>query len=75
MDIERDLLYLLDQELKRYKKKKDCIDYNDMLENLLNKIYHRLSTYYLLTKHRTSHLCNGEWLERYGKSRQDLHCW
>ena len=31
MDIERDLLYLLDQELKRYKEEKGLIDYNDMV--------------------------------------------
>jgi len=35
MDIERDLLYLLDQELTRYKKEKGLIDYNDMLEQFV----------------------------------------
>ena len=37
LDIERDLLYLLDQELKRYKKEKGLIDYNDMLEQFVRQ--------------------------------------
>ena len=37
MDIERDLLYLLDQELNRYKKEKGLIDYNDMLEQFIQQ--------------------------------------
>jgi len=37
MDIERDLLYLLDQELNRYKKEKGLIDYNDMLEQFIKQ--------------------------------------
>ena len=37
MDIERDLLYLLDQELSRYKKEKGLIDYNDMLEQFIEQ--------------------------------------
>ena len=37
MDIERDLLYLLDQELSRYKKEKGLIDYNDMLEQFIQQ--------------------------------------
>ena len=35
VDIERDLLYLLDQELKRYKKEKGLVDYDDMLEKFI----------------------------------------
>jgi DNA helicase-2/ATP-dependent DNA helicase PcrA len=37
LDIERDLLYLLDQELSRYKKEKGLIDYNDMLEQFIQQ--------------------------------------
>ena len=37
MDIERDLLYLLDQELKRYKQEKGLIDYNDMVEKFIRQ--------------------------------------
>jgi len=37
LDIERDLLYLLDQELKRYKKEKGLIDYDDMLEQFVEQ--------------------------------------
>ena len=37
IDIERDLLYLLDQELKRYKKEKGLIDYDDMLERFVEQ--------------------------------------
>ena len=37
LDIERDLLYLLDQELSKYKKEKGLIDYNDMLEQFIRQ--------------------------------------
>ena len=37
MDIERDLLYLLDQELKRYKEEKGLIDYNDMVSKFIEQ--------------------------------------
>tara|TARA_Y100000816_G_scaffold179195_1_gene129529 strand:- start:2164 stop:2790 length:627 start_codon:yes stop_codon:yes gene_type:complete len=37
IDIERDLLYLLDQELKRYKKEKGLYDYDDMLEQFVRQ--------------------------------------
>ena len=37
VDIERDLLYLLDQELKRYKKEKGLVDYDDMLEKFIEQ--------------------------------------
>ena len=37
MDIERDLLYLLDQELTRYKKEKGLIDYNDMVSKFIDQ--------------------------------------
>jgi len=37
LDIERDLLYLLDQEFKRYKKEKGLIDYDDMLERFIEQ--------------------------------------
>ena len=37
MDIERDLLYLLDQELSRYKKEKGLIDYNDMVAKFIDQ--------------------------------------
>ena len=37
LDIERDLLYLLDQELKTYKKEKGLIDYDDMLEQFIEQ--------------------------------------
>ena len=37
MDIERDLLYLLDQELSRYKEEKGLVDYDDMLEKFINE--------------------------------------
>ena len=36
-DIERDLLYLLDKELKKYKKEKGLVDYDDMLEQFINQ--------------------------------------
>ena len=35
MDIERDVLYLIDQELKRYKQEKGLYDYDDMLEKFI----------------------------------------
>ena len=35
LDIERDTLYLLDRELKRYKKEKGMIDYGDMLSRFI----------------------------------------
>ena len=37
MDIERDLLYLLDQELTRYKQEKGLIDYNDMVSKFIDQ--------------------------------------
>jgi DNA helicase-2/ATP-dependent DNA helicase PcrA len=37
LDIERDLLYLLDQELSRYKKEKGLIDYNDMVKKFIEQ--------------------------------------
>ena len=37
MDIERDLLYLLDQELSRYKQEKGLIDYNDMVAKFIDQ--------------------------------------
>ena len=37
LDIERDLLYLLDKELKKYKKEKGLIDYDDMLEQFIEQ--------------------------------------
>ena len=37
MDIERDLLYLLDQELKKYKAAKGLYDYDDMLEQFIEQ--------------------------------------
>ena len=37
LDIERDLLYLLDQELTKYKKEKGLIDYDDMLEKFIEQ--------------------------------------
>ena len=37
LDIERDLLYLLDQELSKYKKEKGLIDYDDMLEKFIEQ--------------------------------------
>lgn len=37
LDIERDLLYLLDQELNRYKKEKGLLDYNDLLEDFIQQ--------------------------------------
>ena len=37
LDIERDLLYLLDQELRTYKNEKGLIDYNDMLEQFIRQ--------------------------------------
>ena len=37
LDIERDLLYLLDQELIRYKKEKNLIDYDDLLEQFIEQ--------------------------------------
>ena len=37
MDIERDLLYLLDQELKKYKAEKGLYDYDDMLEQFIEQ--------------------------------------
>ena len=37
LDIERDILYFLDQELKRYKKEKGLVDYDDMLEQFIEQ--------------------------------------
>ena len=37
LDVERDLLYLLDQELSRYKQEKGLVDYDDMLENFIKQ--------------------------------------
>ena len=37
LDIERDILFLLDQELKKYKKEKGLIDYDDMLERFIEQ--------------------------------------
>ena len=37
LDIERDLLYLIDQELKTYKKEKGLYDYDDMLEKFIKQ--------------------------------------
>ena len=36
LDIERDTLYLIDRELKRYKKEKGLIDYGDMLQGFVD---------------------------------------
>ena len=37
IDVERDLLYLLDQELKKYKQEKGLVDYDDMLERFIEQ--------------------------------------
>ena len=37
VDVERDLLYLLDQELKKYKQEKGLVDYDDMLEKFIRQ--------------------------------------
>ena len=37
LDIERDTLYLLDRELKRYKQEKGMIDYADMLQRFVEQ--------------------------------------
>ena len=37
IDIERDTLFLLNQELNRFKKEKGMIDYDDMLENFISQ--------------------------------------
>jgi DNA helicase-2/ATP-dependent DNA helicase PcrA len=37
LDIERDLLFLLDRELKKYKKEKGLVDYDDMLERFIEQ--------------------------------------
>ena len=37
LDIERDTLFLLDQELKRYKKEKGLKDFTDLLEEFVEK--------------------------------------
>jgi len=37
LDIERDTLFLLDQELKRYKKEKGLKDYTDLIEEFIER--------------------------------------
>ena len=37
IDVERDTLFLLNQELKRFKEEKGMIDYDDMLENFIEQ--------------------------------------
>ena len=37
LDIERNTLYLLSEELKRFKKEKGLKDFNDLLEDFINK--------------------------------------
>ena len=37
LDIERDLLYLLDTEFKKFKKEKGLYDYDDMLEQFIEQ--------------------------------------
>ena len=37
LDIERDILYLIDQELTRYKREKGLVDYDDMLQEFIEK--------------------------------------
>ena len=37
LDIERDTLFLLNQELNRFKKEKGMIDYDDMLDNFVSQ--------------------------------------
>lgn len=37
VDVERDVLYLLDQEYTKYKKEKGMYDYNDMIQMFVNK--------------------------------------
>ena len=37
LDIERDVLYLIDQELNRYKQEKGLYDYDDMLEKYIRQ--------------------------------------
>ena len=37
VDVERDTLFLLNQELNRFKKEKGMIDYDDMLENFIEQ--------------------------------------
>ena len=37
VDVERDTLFLLNQELNRFKKEKGMIDYDDMLENFITQ--------------------------------------
>jgi hypothetical protein len=37
LDIERDTLFLLDQELKRYKKEKGLKDFTDLLDDFIEQ--------------------------------------
>ena len=37
LDIERNTLYLLSEELKRFKKEKGLKDFNDLLEDFIDK--------------------------------------
>ena len=66
MDIERDLLYLLDQELNRYKKEKGLIDYNDMLEQFIKQDISPSFDVLFIDEAQDLSPYNGEWLERYG---------
>ena len=62
LDIERNTLYLLSEELKRFKKEKGLKDFNDLLEDFIAKKKKQINLkFYLLMKHKIYLCCSGKW--------------
>lgn len=69
LDIERDVLYLIDQELNRYKQEKGLYDYDDMLENFIKKSISPTFDVLFIDEAQDLSPYNGGWSDRYGTKR------
>ena len=64
MDIERDKLYLIDRELKRYKEETGLLDYGDMLQRFVES---DMAPRFTVLRPRIYLHSNGSWCETSGK--------
>jgi len=62
LDIERSTLFLLSEELKRFKKEKGLKDFNDLLEDFIAKeSINKFKVLFIEMKHKTCLCYNGKW--------------
>jgi len=73
LDIERNTLFLLSEELKRFKKEKGLKDFNDLIEDFLTK--ETINKFKVLFIDEAQDLSLLQWeMVRKIWSRADLHC-